>query len=98
MLENTRAFSDYGILPELVGRFSRLVPFQPLDREVLKSILEDTLLNHYRNEFRHEGVELVVNEQLDEAVNALQAIFAGLDEQQKTSSDMIKAAAKQLLN
>lgn len=62
LLENTRAFSDYGILPELVGRFSRLVPFQPLDRDVLKSILEESLLNQYRNEFRHEGVELVVTD------------------------------------
>ncbi|MCB1086326.1 MAG: AAA family ATPase, partial [Verrucomicrobiae bacterium] len=62
LLENTRAFSDYGILPELVGRFSRLVPFQPLGEEVLREILEDSLLSSYRNEFRHEGVELEIRE------------------------------------
>ena len=62
LLENTRAFSDYGILPEVVGRFSRLVPFQPLDAEVLRAILNDTLVVHYENEFRHEGVELKISD------------------------------------
>jgi ATP-dependent Clp protease ATP-binding subunit ClpX len=62
LLDNTRAFSDYGILPELVGRFSRLVPFQPLGPEVLREILEDTLISSYRNEFAHEGVELTIAE------------------------------------
>lgn len=71
LLENTRAFSDYGILPELVGRFSRLVPFQPLGGDVLREILEDTLLATYRNEFRHEGVALEVRESvIDHIVEA----------------------------
>lgn len=60
ILDNTRAFSDYGILPELVGRFSRLVPFQPLGVDVLREILEDTLITRYRNEFTLEGVELTI--------------------------------------
>lgn len=62
LLENTRAFAEYGILPELIGRFSRLVPFQPLDEAVLRDILEDTLLAAYRAEFRQEGVRLEVRE------------------------------------
>lgn len=62
LLENTRAFSDYGILPELVGRFSRLVAFQPLDAAVLRQILEENLLSAYRHEFSHEGVALDIDE------------------------------------
>lgn len=71
LLENTRAFSGYGILPELVGRFSRLVPFQPLEEEVLREILEDTLIANYRNEFRHEGIELEIRDAvIDHVVHA----------------------------
>src|SRR5690606_30842694 len=39
LLENTVLFSKYGIIPELMGRFSRIVPFQPLDRDTLKTIV-----------------------------------------------------------
>jgi ATP-dependent Clp protease ATP-binding subunit ClpX len=62
LMEDTRAFSNYGILPELVGRFSRMVPFQPLSRDVLREILEDNVLRSYRKEFESEGVELVVED------------------------------------
>lgn len=62
LLENTRAFSDYGILPELLGRFSRLVAFQPLGEEVLRSILDETLLRSYQTEFQREGVELRIDD------------------------------------
>lgn len=62
LLEDTRAFSNYGILPELVGRFSRMVPFQPLSPEVLRAILEDNVLKSYRKEFESEKVELIVEE------------------------------------
>jgi len=61
LLENTRAFAHYGILPELLGRFSRLVPFQPLGPEVLRTILEDTVLSAYRREFASEGVDLEID-------------------------------------
>jgi ATP-dependent Clp protease ATP-binding subunit ClpX len=62
LLEDTRAFSNYGILPELVGRFSRMVPFQPLSTEVLRAILEDNVLKSYRKEFASEKVDLLVEE------------------------------------
>ncbi|HRX53564.1 MAG: AAA family ATPase [Verrucomicrobiales bacterium] len=64
LLENTRAFSDYGILPELLGRFSRLVAFQPLGEDVLRSILEETLLRSYLAEFNREGVELTIADEV----------------------------------
>ncbi len=62
LLENTKAFSNYGILPELLGRFSRLVPFQPLGEDVMRQILEDVLINSYTREFKSEGVELTIGE------------------------------------
>lgn len=68
LLENTKAFSNYGILPELLGRFSRLVPFQPLEEEVLRQILEDTLLRSYRLEFEREKVELTIDEAVIEHI------------------------------
>jgi ATP-dependent Clp protease ATP-binding subunit ClpX len=64
LMEDTRAFSNYGILPELVGRFSRMVPFQPLSRDVLRGILEDNVLESYRKEFAAEQVELIVEDEV----------------------------------
>ena len=68
LLENTKAFSNYGILPELLGRFSRLVPFQPLEKDVLRQILEDTVLQSYRREFESEKVELIIDEDVVEHI------------------------------
>ncbi|MEO0416572.1 MAG: AAA family ATPase, partial [Verrucomicrobiota bacterium] len=64
IMENTKAFANYGILPELIGRFSRLVPFQPLEEEVLKQILEENLLGSYRREFARENVELIIEDEV----------------------------------
>lgn len=64
LLENTTVFSQYGMLPELIGRFSRLVPFQPLDEETLRNILDDTLLNQYHREFADENVELIIDDEV----------------------------------
>lgn len=68
LMENTTAFANYGMLPELVGRFSRLVSFQPLTEEVLREILDDTLLDKYRREFKREGVELVIEDPVIEGI------------------------------
>ena len=62
--EQTAAFARYGFLPELLGRFSRIVPFAPLDEETLRAILLDGVLKDYQAEFRKEGLEL----QLDQDV------------------------------
>lgn len=64
LMEDTRAFANYGILPELVGRFSRMVPFQPLSSEVLREILEYNVLKSYRREFAAEHVELIVEDEV----------------------------------
>jgi ATP-dependent Clp protease ATP-binding subunit ClpX len=57
---NVENFRAYGFLPELIGRFSRIVPFLPLDRDTLRSILVDNVLSRYLEEFRQEGLELEV--------------------------------------
>jgi ATP-dependent Clp protease ATP-binding subunit ClpX len=59
-IEQTTAFARYGFIPELIGRFSRIVSFSPLDKTTLGSILEDNVLRGYEREFAHEGLNLVV--------------------------------------
>jgi ATP-dependent Clp protease ATP-binding subunit ClpX len=59
-----RNFMSYGFLPELIGRFKRIVPFQALSRDQLSVILRDTLLAQYVQEFRLEGKELVVADEV----------------------------------
>jgi ATP-dependent Clp protease ATP-binding subunit ClpX len=55
-----RNFQEYGFLPELIGRFKRIIPFEALDAEQLKTILELNTLVRYRNEFSLDGIELEV--------------------------------------
>lgn len=62
LLEETAAFAQYGFLPELVGRFSRVVVFEPLDDGTLRSILVDGVLRDYQREFAAENMELVVDD------------------------------------
>lgn len=84
------------ILPPSVSELEQRLRGRATDSdEVITRRLADSLadLTHWAN-FDYA----VVNDQLDEAVNALQNIFVGTNEQQKTSSDTIKAAANQLLN
>ncbi|MFP2962939.1 AAA family ATPase [Myxococcus sp. 1LA] len=59
-LEQTTAFARYGFIPELIGRFSRLVSFSPLDAATLGDILQQNVLRTYAREFEQEGVRLHV--------------------------------------
>jgi ATP-dependent Clp protease ATP-binding subunit ClpX len=59
-IEQTTAFARYGFIPELIGRFSRIVSFSPLDAATLGSILEENVLRTYEREFAHEGLKLEV--------------------------------------
>ncbi|MFN7132247.1 MAG: hypothetical protein ACK4N5_09195, partial [Myxococcales bacterium] len=59
--EDVEALAKYGFLPELIGRFARLVVFNPLERETLRDILLLDLARH-RAEFALEGLELVVDD------------------------------------
>ena len=53
-------FQTYGFLPELIGRFKRVVPFEALSAAQLTDILRDNILRQYRNEFMFEGMDLKV--------------------------------------
>jgi ATP-dependent Clp protease ATP-binding subunit ClpX len=57
-----RNFMSYGFLPELIGRFKRIVPFRALGREGLDAILRGRLLPQILNEFSLEGKELAVED------------------------------------
>ncbi len=61
-LDEVESFQKYGFLPELIGRFSRIVVFQPLPAETLRRILVENVLPQFEGEFRGEGLKLVVTE------------------------------------
>lgn len=52
---------QFGLIPELIGRFPVLTYLNPLDRETLKAILtepKNSLIKQYKKLFEMEGVEL----------------------------------------
>lgn len=53
-------FQTYGFIPELIARFDRILPFQPLDACILKRILDDKIQRN-KIEFKEEGFELHVD-------------------------------------
>jgi ATP-dependent Clp protease ATP-binding subunit ClpX len=59
-MDLVRNFQTYGFLPELIGRFQRIVPFRALQREELKRILDERVLQQYQKEFRLDGISLEV--------------------------------------
>jgi ATP-dependent Clp protease ATP-binding subunit ClpX len=61
-MDTIRHFQSYGFLPELIGRFQRIVPFRALEGGELSSILRTTVLERYRNEFALQGIALEVDE------------------------------------
>ncbi len=69
-LEQTTAFARYGFIPELIGRFNRLVSFAPLDAGTLGDILQHNVLRVYEQEFEQEGLRLVVEPAVREYVVA----------------------------
>jgi ATP-dependent Clp protease ATP-binding subunit ClpX len=73
-VENIANFQAYGFLPELVARFTRVVPFRALDASTLKDILRSDVIQRMTREFKLEGFELTVEEAVldhivDDALN-----------------------------
>ena len=60
-LVDTENFQAYGFLPELIGRFTRIVPLQPLDHNTLHEILRDNVIRQFTSEFESEGLKLRVS-------------------------------------
>jgi ATP-dependent Clp protease ATP-binding subunit ClpX len=67
-IENTSNFQSYGLLPELVGRFGRIIPFQALTEKELSGILETNVIQKYKHDFKLDGIELVVSENVKEKI------------------------------
>jgi ATP-dependent Clp protease ATP-binding subunit ClpX len=63
-VENVANFQAYGFLPELIARFTRVVPFQALDAETLKKILRGNVIDRLVREFEDEGMRLTVDEKV----------------------------------
>ena len=61
-VENVANFQAYGFLPELVARFTRVVPFRSLDAGTLKDILRSDVILRMSREFKLEGFDLVIEE------------------------------------
>jgi len=56
------ALQTFGFLPELIARFTSLVPFEALDRTTLAEILRSNDLPRYQAEFAQEGIDLMVDD------------------------------------
>ncbi len=68
-VESIANFQAYGFLPELIARFTRVVPFRALSAETLKDILRSDVIERMTSEFEHEGFTLnVAEEVLDHVV------------------------------
>ena len=75
---SAESFHKFGFLPELMGRFSRVVQFSPLEKETLKQILRQNVLPRYVDEFRGEGIKLTVSPKaLDHIVTEAQVRQTG---------------------
>ena len=61
-IENVANFQAYGFLPELIARFTRIVPFSALCRETLRDILTTDVISRMTREFEDEGLELVIDD------------------------------------
>jgi ATP-dependent Clp protease ATP-binding subunit ClpX len=61
-VENVANFQSYGFLPELIARFTRVVPFQPLSAATLKEILQTSVIDRLVAEFADEGFALEVSD------------------------------------
>jgi len=63
-VENVANFQAYGFLPELVARFTRVVPFKALDARTLKDILGSDVIARMTREFKLEGFTLEIHEEV----------------------------------
>jgi ATP-dependent Clp protease ATP-binding subunit ClpX len=61
-VEEISHFQAYGFLPELIARFTRIVPFEALSAATLKEILVDSVVHRMVSEFADEGLELALED------------------------------------
>ncbi len=61
-LEEVEVFRKYGFMPEVIGRFARIILFPTLSEETLRRILLENVLPQFVNEFAAEGLRLTVTD------------------------------------
>ncbi len=61
-VESVANFQAYGFLPELIARFTRIVPFKALDAVTLRDILRTDVVVRMTREFRAEGLALTIDD------------------------------------
>lgn len=69
-VENVANFQAYGFLPELIARFTRIIPFRALDIGTLKDILRTDVVSRMTREFKAEGFKLEIDDDVLDAVAA----------------------------
>jgi len=69
-VENVANFQAYGFLPELIARFTRIIPFRALDIGTLKDILRTDVVSRMSREFKAEGFKLEIEDDVLDAVAA----------------------------
>lgn len=57
-------FHLYGFIPELMGRFTRIITLDPLDRDTLKAILLDSVVRKFVREFKEEGITFKIEKRV----------------------------------
>src|SRR5262249_9466516 len=67
-VENIANFQAYGFLPELMARFTRIVPFGALDQDTLREILRSNVIERLTREFDDEGFKLTVDDSVMEHI------------------------------
>jgi ATP-dependent Clp protease ATP-binding subunit ClpX len=60
-VEMVKNFINFGFLPELIGRFKRIVPFKALSEVELEAILNRNILVQYKNELLLDGIQLEIS-------------------------------------
>ena len=65
---SVEVFQRYGFLPELIGRFNSIVRFSPLGAGELREILTRNVLPGFGQEFRREGLELSVPQDVMDSI------------------------------
>lgn len=63
-LQRVSYFESYGLMPELIGRFSRIVPFDALSRDTLKEILLENTVKKYEREIRLKNMKLDIDDKV----------------------------------
>jgi ATP-dependent Clp protease ATP-binding subunit ClpX len=63
-VDDIENFQLYGFIPELMGRFTRIVTLDPLDKDTLKAILLDSVVKKFVREFKEEGLTFQVEKRV----------------------------------